>query len=269
MKPVAYTLERHPDLLAACAQLASETYTKPIAGGQSLGAMLNLRLAQPEALVDLDAVAALHRCDEDAHGVTLGAMTPHAAIEDRVVPDVTQGFLPKVARGIAYRAVRNRGTVGGSLCHADPAADWITAMAAAGAVYAVHSAAGTRHIDAGSFMVSAFETQLAPDELLTAVHVPRLSADARWAYAKFCRKTGEFALAIVAVVIDPARDVARWVVGALDGAPRVFDDPRLATTFADPLARAAWLADPALDLDTTRRALLDDLIAQAVREIHP
>lgn len=269
MKAVAYTLERQPDLVAACTQLASETYTKPVAGGQSLGAMLNLRLAQPEALVDLDAVVALRHCEEDCHGATLGAMTPHAAIEDRVVPDVTQGFLPKVARGIAYRAVRNRGTLGGSLCHADPAADWISAMAAVGAVYTAQSATGARRIDADAFMVSAFETQLAPDELLSAIHVPRLSAQARWAYVKFCRKTGEFALAIVAVVIDPTRGVARWVLGALDGAPRVFDDAGLTATLADPLTRTAWLADPALALDATRRALLDDLIAQAVREIHP
>ena len=93
--------------------------------------MLNLRLAQPALLVDVRGLPELAEVRDERDAVFIGACTTHAAIEDGRVPDPTGGFLREVARGIAYRAVRNRGTIGGSLAHADPAADWVSAMAAA------------------------------------------------------------------------------------------------------------------------------------------
>ena len=95
--------------------------------------MLNLRLAQPELLVDLTRLGELKQVEETAETVSIGACVTHADIEDGRVPDVAGDVLGAVARGIAYRAVRNRGTIGGSLAHADPAADWISCLAALGA----------------------------------------------------------------------------------------------------------------------------------------
>ncbi len=124
-----------------------------------------------------------------------------------------------VAAQIAYRAVRNRGTVGGSLAHADPAADWVVVMTALGATLAMASAHGSRSLPMGEFMLGAYTTALRDGELLTAVTVPSLGADTRWGYDKFCRKPGEFAEASAAVLFAPTTRTARIVLGALDGAP--------------------------------------------------
>src|SRR5262245_16839652 len=125
MKPVAFDLVR-PASVGEAANLLGEG-AKLIAGAQSLGPMLNLRLVQPRLLVDITGIPAMSEVAEDADAVTLGACVTHAAIEDARVPVRGLPMLPAVAAGIAYRAVRNRGTIGGSLCHADPAADWIPA----------------------------------------------------------------------------------------------------------------------------------------------
>lgn len=215
MKPAAFRYQRAQsvaDALAALADPAADA--KPIAGGQSLGPMLNLRLARPTLLVDLGAIDALGRIDDAGAMVRIGACVTHARIEDEAAGIAGIEPLARVARGIAHRAVRNRGTVGGSLAHADPAADWPLAMAALGATIVVEGAAGARRVDAAAFMSGAYATALADGELLTAVEVPRLGAGARWAYRKFCRKPGEFAEAAAAVLFDPSRRVARIFIGA-------------------------------------------------------
>lgn len=198
---------------------ASGGMGKPVAGSQSLGPMMNMRLAQPELLVDVRGLPALLRCEEGPDAVTLGAAVTHAAIEDGRVPDATRGLMRHVASGIAYRAVRNRGTLGGSLAHADPAADWINLMPLLDARYIVQGGGGRREIACGDWMLGTFTTALAEDEILEAVRIPRLSSSARWSYYKFNRKPGEFAEAIAAFLDDPQRGVCRAVIGALDGAP--------------------------------------------------
>jgi carbon-monoxide dehydrogenase medium subunit len=127
-----------------------------------------------------------------------------------------------VAGGIAYRAVRNRGTIGGSLCHADPAADWITALTALGASVRIVSAQGdTRDIEMTRFMHGAYRTELNGDEILKSVILPRYSSSAVWGYYKTCRKVGEFADAIAAWVADPEKRYSRVVFGSTAGAPIV------------------------------------------------
>jgi carbon-monoxide dehydrogenase medium subunit len=225
MKPAAFDYARPARLADAIALLASgERIAKPLAGGQSLGPMLNLRLAQPELLVDITGVPELRRAEADGDGVLIGACVTHADIEDGRVPDPTHGVLPEVARAIAYRAVRNRGTIGGSLAHADPAADWISALAALGAELVVRGPAGQRRLPVEDFMAGAFESALAAGELLEAVRVPRLSPGRRFGFYKFCRKAGEYAHAIGAVLLDPERAVCRAVIGATEAAPIVVAD---------------------------------------------
>jgi carbon-monoxide dehydrogenase medium subunit len=221
--------------------------------------MLNMRLVQPDLLVDITGIEELRQVKEEADGVVIGACITHSDIEDRRVPDVTSGALPNVARGIAYRAVRNRGTIGGSLTHADPSADWISILAALGASVTLRGPNGVRTIPVEDYMLGALEADLRPGELLVSVKAPRLSRSARWGYHKICRKTGEFAHAIGTFVVDPERGVCRAVIGATESRPIVIADagPIIAdgapghfdAQVADKLASSAGINDP-LDRQT-------------------
>ena len=151
-------------------------------------------------------------------------------IEDGSVPDPTGGLMASVAAAIAYRAVRNRGTIGGSLAHADPAADWPTAFTMLGAIIVIEGAKGRRETPADSFITGIFTTVLAPDELVVALRIPKRSRRARYGYWKFCRKAGEFANAIGAVLHDPDTNESRAVMGALAGPPRLVKEKK---TFDD------------------------------------
>lgn len=240
MKPVAFDYERPAALDAALKLLAREDVNvKPVAGSQSLGPMLNLRLVQPDLLVDITAIPELAAIREDKGALVLGACVTHGQLEDGGYPDPTRGVLAKVAAGIAYRAVRNRGTIGGSLAHADPAADWVSALVALGAEVVVAGPGGRRAVPAEKFVTGVFETALRPGEIVAEIRVPALSPDARWGYAKICRKAGEFSHATGAVLVDPARKFARAVIGAVSGAPVVTDDAGVAAR--DP--GEAWVAD--------------------------
>ena len=225
MKPVRFDYERPNDLATALTLGGREdAVVKYLAGGQSLGPMLNLRLVQPDLLVDITAIAELKQIEETADSIVIGSCITHADIEDGRVPDATRGLLRTVAAGIAYRAVRNRGTIGGSVVHADPSADWLSALAALGASAIARGAYGDRRMPIETFMLGVFESNLKPGELVTAIHVPRLSRTARWGYHKACRKTGEFAHAIGAFVRDPTRAVCRAVIGATGAKPIVLTD---------------------------------------------
>jgi len=227
MKPVAFDYERPQDIGGALALAArSDIAVKFLAGGQSLGPMLNLRLAQPDLLVDITGIAELKQAAATPDALELGACITHADIEDGRVPDVTNGALAAVAHGIAYRAVRNRGTIGGSVAHADPAADWVTFLAAIAAEVVIRGRSGRRVVPAEDVMTGVFETVLAPDEMVVAIRIPRFSADARWGYYKACRKVGEFAHASGAILHDPGRGVSRAVIGAVEARPIVFADTR-------------------------------------------
>src|SRR5882724_6225476 len=155
MKPAAFDYARPTSVAEAVKLLAGNAQAKVLAGGQTLGPMLNLRLAQPALLVDITRIPELAAVAEDADSVTIGATVTHAAVEDGRIADPTGGFLARVACGIAYRAVRTRGTIGGSLAHADPAADWLSCLAALGAQVVVAGAAGTRRVRLAGFVRGA------------------------------------------------------------------------------------------------------------------
>ena len=221
MKAAAFDFVRPRDLQDAIKLLSEGNDAKPAAGTQSLGPMLNLRIVQPSLLVDLRHIPELVSFSEKPESITLGACITHAQIEDGKVPDPSRGFMREVAAGIAYRAVRNRGTIGGSLAHADPAADWPSALAALGAVAIVAGPGGRREVPVERFIKGVFETDLAPGEILAAIRIPKLSPRARAGYWKFCRKAGEFAQAIGAAVEDPERGFSRRVLGATGSSPFV------------------------------------------------
>ena len=220
MKPAPFAYERPATVGEAIRILAEVPGAKVLAGGQTLGPMLNLRLAQPEMIVDIGRIPELAEVSEDTGTVTIGATVTHAAIEDRRVSDPAGGFLRHVAAGIAYRAVRTRGTIGGSLAHADPAADWLSVLTALGAEVAIAGPHGSsRALTLAEFARGAMQTDLAPDEIVVAVRVPKFSRSARFGYHKICRKTGEFAEAIGVAVDDPDRGIRRLVAGATEGRP--------------------------------------------------
>jgi aerobic carbon-monoxide dehydrogenase medium subunit len=227
MKAPAFEYARPRTIGEAVTMLAGGPDAKVLAGGQTLGPMLNLRLAQPALLVDITRIPELAAVTDDAGSITIGAIVTHAAIEDGRAKDPTGGFLRRVARGIGYRAVRTRGTIGGSLAHADPAADWYSCLTALGADVLIEGVRGKRLIPVAQLMRGAMESEVGADELITGIRLPRFSARARYGFHKICRKAGEFADAIGVVVADPERDYFRAVCGATSGPPLVVDTEAL------------------------------------------
>lgn len=250
MKPAPFDYERPKDLSKALNLMGRED-AKCVAGSQSLGPMLNLRVVQPALLVDVRGIEELRAASEDADSVTLGACTTHAAIEDGRVPDPSRGYMKHVAARIAYRAVRNRGTVGGSLSHADPAADWPSALALLGGMAVIAGPKGRREVSLERFVTGLFASSLSEEELLVSLKIRKLSGKARWGYWKYCRKAGEFAQAIGAALDDPETGRVRAVVGAIGAAPLVLEQDEARALFDDPerqsVVAAARVCEDAYD----------------------
>lgn len=255
MKAAAFDYLRPRDTSEALRALAdAKGEAKLLAGGQSLGPMLNLRLARPKLVIDIARIDALRGIEVHEAFVRIGAAATHTSIEQARVKFDGAAMLAGVAGDIAYRAVRNRGTIGGSLAHADPAADWPLALATLGANVIVEGPGASRTIAADQFMHAAFTTVLRDDEMITSIEVPRPSRGARWGYYKHCKRTGEFPEAAAAALFDPDRRVARVFVGALSGAPKALallaqgvaqqGATALTTTAVD---RALAVAAPELD----------------------
>jgi len=264
MKPAPFAYERPGDLPTLLRRLAEAgPQVKLMAGGQSLGPMLNLRLVEPDRVLDITGVPELRRASVEGDTLVLGACITHADIEDGRVPDLTDGAMARIATAIAYRPVRNRGTIGGSLVHADPAADWVTALIALGAEVELASASGRRRLALDAFITGALAVALEKGEMLVAVRIPATGPGIAWGYVKHCSKIGEFAHAIGAVRIDPAAGRGRVVIGAVEGTPVLVAEAqtlfggRIGPDFADRFEPAA--ADARL-----REAGMTDAVARHV-----
>jgi aerobic carbon-monoxide dehydrogenase medium subunit len=222
MKPAPFTYHRASSIDDAIAHLkGGDAIVRPLAGGQSLVPMLNLRLAPTDKLVDLTRIDALRRSEERPDCIRYGALVTHAAFEDRLVPDASNGLMPFVGSQIAYRAIRTRGTIGGALALADPAADWLTTIVALEAEIALVGPNGRRVTAGTDFALGPYMTVIEDAELIEAIAVPRRSPSERWGHYKVARKTGEYAESMAIALIDKTRGTARLVVGATDGAPLV------------------------------------------------
>ncbi len=241
MKAAEFQLYRPKRLAEVGELLLRHAQAQVMAGGQSLGPMLNLRLARPPHVVLIGHLAELCAVEETDAAITIGACVTDAAIQDGRVPDIGGALLARIAGGIGCRAVRNRGTIGGSLCHADPAADWLCVLTALGGVALTWRSNGGRAIPLESFVSGPFRTTLQPREILQAVRIPRASPAARFGYYKACRKPGAYAHAMVAVFEDPDRALRRAVIGAVGGAPVVLDGPQATAEAAERALRQTGL----------------------------
>lgn len=213
---------------------AGRSEIKIMAGSQSLGPMLNLRLARPQSIIDISALNELKTVTLEGTMLRVGAGVTHAQIEDGVFDLLRNHPWRTVASSIAYRSVRNRGTIGGSIAHADPAADWVLAAATIGAHIEIASKQAIRLVPMSEFMLGAYTTAISEQEVITAIHLPIMSQGSRWGYFKFCRKIGEFAESSCAAYFDRERKVANIFVGALDGAPQELN------TLAKMIASQGW-----------------------------
>jgi carbon-monoxide dehydrogenase medium subunit len=215
MKPAPFDYVRPESVTEASALLAQDgVNTAAIAGGQSLVPMLNLRVAQIDLLVDLSRLDELKAVSESPAGVQIGALTTHAVVEDGKIPDRFNGLLRRVASTISYRAVRNHGTIGGSVALADPAADWPACLIALGATVRIAGRDGTRQQPVADFVQGLYATSLMAGEVVLGFDLPRPDAPLRWGFAKVVRKSGAFANSIAFVV---ARNGAPSVVLAAAG----------------------------------------------------
>jgi carbon-monoxide dehydrogenase medium subunit len=184
------------EALAALVEHGDEA--KVLAGGHSLLPMMKLRLAVPSVLVDVGGLRSLSYTRVDGDEVAIGALTRHSELV--ASPELAREvpLLPHVARLVGDPQVRNRGTIGGSLAHGDPAADLPTAVRALDAVLVLQGPSGQRRVAAADFFSGYFETALAADEMLVEIRVPRL-ARRPWAYEKFVRRANDWAIVAVAV----------------------------------------------------------------------
>jgi carbon-monoxide dehydrogenase medium subunit len=193
MKSAAFEYSRPGTVAEAVALLAgAEGAAMPIGGGQSLLILMGLRLTMIDTLVDVSRLPDLREVRDDGGHVFIGASTTHAMIEDGKVPDPSSGLLSRVAGKIAYRAIRNLGTIGGSMALADPSADWPACLMALDAEVSIVGSDGPRWEKAETFVRGAYETSLAPAEIVVGFRIARRKP-MRWGTAKVSRKSGAFA----------------------------------------------------------------------------
>jgi carbon-monoxide dehydrogenase medium subunit len=193
--------------------------TAAIAGGQSLLPMLNLRVALPDLLVDIGRLQELKEVAATSTNIRIGALTTHAAIEDGKLPEAFNGLMQKVAAKISYRAVRNYGTIGGSVALADPASDWPGCLMALGAHVRISGLKGTRSQPIGEFVLGQYSTSLASDEIILALDIPRPNPAMRWGFFKVVRKSGAFADSIAFAVANGRGGPASVVLAAAADRP--------------------------------------------------
>ena len=224
MKPAPFSYYRATSVEDAITALSgADGMVAVLAGGQSLVPMLNLRLSPVDHLIDLRPITALSRQEETPEAICYGALTTHAAFEDGTVPDGTNGLMRYAASHIAYRAVRNRGTLGGALALADPAADWLTTAVALDASVTLTGPGGQRYLAITEFVVGPYYTQIAEHEIIDSVVVPRRSATERWGYYKVAPKVGEYAKSLAVALVDSEKASARLVIGAWSDVPLVLE----------------------------------------------
>jgi CO/xanthine dehydrogenase FAD-binding subunit len=259
MKPPPFAYEAPETLDEALALLAEHgDDAKLLAGGQSLVPLLNFRLVRPARLIDLNRVAGLDAMENGR----IGAMTRSRTIE-------RESELPLLRRAVRFSGhvqIRNRGTVGGSCAHADPASELPCALLALGARFRLRSVRGERVLAAEDFFLGTFSTALGADELLVDIEVSPRPEGERSSFVEHARVHGDFAIAGAAVLRVPGERLVVSMLGGADRPVRV----ELPDAGEEAAADAVRHLDPAADLRASadyRRALLEELVRRAIREV--
>lgn len=281
MKPARFRYARPVSVEEAVRMIAEAgAYAQPLAGGQSLVPLLNFRLAHPALLVDLNFLDRLTHITEDDGWLLLGSMVRLRAAETSPIVASACPLLAAALSHVGHLQIRNRGTVGGSVAHADPAAELPALMVGLGGQIVVQSVRGRRVIEAADFFLDPFLTSLASDELVVELRLPKFPGD-RTSFMEFSQRSGDFALAGVGVSISYDRG---YVTGARMGALGVGPTPvRLRQAeqvlAGSPLSdevieNAAAVAsrevEPLEDIhgdSTYRRELLAVLLSRSLKEV--
>lgn len=282
MKPAKFIHERPATVQQAVALLGEYEEAKVLAGGQSLVPLLSMRLSQPEALIDLAGIQGMDRVECAADAITIGAMATHRSVETD--PEVGRAIpvLPMALANVGHVTIRNQGTIGGSIAHADPAAELPAVAMALDATMVAVGPAGVREIPAADFFVGFLTTALEADEVLTAIRFPVPPAGTRWAVEEFARRHGDFALVAVyagmRIDSDGIVDWARLALGGVAGTPirasaieaELLGRPATPQLLAAAARAAAESIDPPADIHGTtafRKDLAATLTERALRRI--
>jgi aerobic carbon-monoxide dehydrogenase medium subunit len=250
-----------------------------LAGGQSLVPLLNFRLSAPAVIVDLNRAADLAYIREENGHVRLGAMTRQRAIEFSPLVKSRLPLLAEATRWVGHLPTRTRGTIGGSLAHSDPAAEYPAVATALDAELVIRARTGERVVRAAEFFVGLMTTAVQPGEMLVEVRLPALALSSGWAFEEFSRRHGDFAIVGIAAMVtsegDRCRSARLAACGAapaamrLRGAEEILEQGGLGDRYIDDAAaRAAELVDPSADLHASveyRRHLTRVLTRRALK----
>jgi CO/xanthine dehydrogenase FAD-binding subunit len=282
VKPASFDYFRAEKIDDALMALAANAEAQVLAGGQSLIAMMNLRLAKPGSLIDINRLTDLDYIRPEGDELAIGALTRHTTAATSTVVAEFCPLMTAAYDHIAHRAVRNRGSVGGNLCHADPSSENPAVAIASGATLVLKSTGGERRVAAEDFFIGLYETAAQQNELLTEIRIPKAPAHQGWSFQETSTRKGDFALVGIAATLNcpngtctKARIVAVGVgeqamrleaaEAAITGA--VMDDTGLTT--AAEAARDS--VDPPSDFHADsefRRDLVFSLTKRALSEAH-
>ncbi|WP_024803107.1 xanthine dehydrogenase family protein subunit M [Nocardia sp. BMG51109] len=223
MKPAEFAYHRPDSVAEALALLAEDPDAKLLAGGQSLLTLMNLRLARPSAVIDIGRLGELTRIFDDTDDLILGALVTHRTVETDPLIATRTPLLANAARYIGHIGIRNRGTLGGSIAHADPAAEMPLAAVALGATCHVESAVtGRREVAAEEMFESFYTNSLHPHEMITWISVPAIAPEQGWGFVEYAHQHGDYGMAGAGVLLglDPERRIASLRAAVLNAADR-------------------------------------------------
>lgn len=282
MKPAKFTYHEPANLESAFNLLAEHgDEAKIIAGGQSLIPVMNLRLAQPEHLIDINAIDELYGISDDSDYITFGALTRHGDIEGSAILKARCPILPAAACCIGHLAIRTRGTLGGSLVNADPAAELSLLAILLDAEMTVRSANGVRLLAARDFIQSVYTSDVEENEILTSIRFPVLKIGEGWSIKQISRRAGDFAIVAIATTLrlnaNGNIDDIRICVGGMDVTPlRLSELENISfgnipdQAWVSSIANAsAQIGEPESDMHasaTYRREICEELMKQALEE---
>ena len=271
MIPAPFEYKRADSVDEAIQALSGEPDAKLLAGGHSLVPLMKLRLARPSLLVDISRLSDQKYVKEDGDAVAIGALTRHHDVANSEVLQELCPIVSYAAGEIGDPQVRHVGTIGGSVAHADPASDMPTVLVALGAEMVVRGPGGVRNVAAGEFFKGLFEPDLATDEVLTEIRVPK-TAGRGWSYLKFHRRAQDWALVGVAALAQNGSGPAVALTNMADRPVRATGVEEELASGADPAAasqRAAEGTSPPTDAFASagyRQELVKVLVRRALEE---